>query len=495
MALEATMRVQAILSVILIFTSLGCHHHKITAVPLSQHNKGEPKGIPYYLPKPLLVISKNVRHIEESKVGLTDTVPIPNDYDDQAKYADLNSRSSFSKADSSGAGSGEEEPSEERTAKYSQPRLYDANTPNVTPSCDKLETFFTYQIIFVPDLSQKYGLRIKGGPGEIRATMNMVNGWMYTGMGPYYMKDSSTAQNILAAGIGANLAGSGVADVIDSVADLRDVATKSKYGSDMYAVCQCVERLMKQCNETARLYQNRSCDKTAEIYVYEQVLLPDGSTQWRSVASHQFGNCGDGSCFDPSGMPMPLGGGEFPALPHQVSKGTTSEHSMVNIPSEADQIFVQDLRNKQLEIIDQVVGAVVCNLKNESVQPTNATSTLSPELNLYKLQNAEFAEDIAASTLGMCRQDTPVGYRQSCGPSCYAGDGCCETCDGGYSCYDGGYSGYDDGGRFYNDDCQSCDDASEGSCSKLNLFGLFDHSPPQIVRQRVQGLPYPAPSQ
>jgi hypothetical protein len=41
----------------------------------------------------------------------------------------------------------------------------------LAPDC-----FYTYQIIFVPDLTQKYGLRVTGGAGEIRAAMNLVNG-------------------------------------------------------------------------------------------------------------------------------------------------------------------------------------------------------------------------------------------------------------------------------------------------------------------------------
>ena len=49
----------------------------------------EPNGIPYYLPKPLLVVAKNVRHIDESKVGLTESAPIPGGFDNQAAYADV----------------------------------------------------------------------------------------------------------------------------------------------------------------------------------------------------------------------------------------------------------------------------------------------------------------------------------------------------------------------------------------------------------------------
>src|SRR5262249_27795721 len=83
------------------------------------------------------------------------------------------------------------------------------------------EAFYTYHIVFVPDLTQKYGLKINGGVGEIRAAMNLVNGWQFTGVGPFYMKDSSTAQNILASGITANLAGRAVGDVVKSILDAR----------------------------------------------------------------------------------------------------------------------------------------------------------------------------------------------------------------------------------------------------------------------------------
>ena len=75
-------------------------------------------------------------------------------------------------------------------------------------------TFFTYHIDFVPDLTQKYGLKVSGGVGEFRAAMNLVNGWQFTGLGPYYMKDSSTAQDVMASGIAARLGGQAVQDVL-----------------------------------------------------------------------------------------------------------------------------------------------------------------------------------------------------------------------------------------------------------------------------------------
>src|SRR5688572_30047798 len=74
---------------IVLAISAGCHRAEITAVPLSPWNSCEPAGIPYYLPKPLLVIAKNVRHMDSAKVGLTGPAPIPNAFDNQASYADV----------------------------------------------------------------------------------------------------------------------------------------------------------------------------------------------------------------------------------------------------------------------------------------------------------------------------------------------------------------------------------------------------------------------
>ncbi len=56
---------------------MGCHHPQITAVPLSTWNRCEPEGIPFYLPKPLLIVAKNVRSVETAKTGLTAPAPSP----------------------------------------------------------------------------------------------------------------------------------------------------------------------------------------------------------------------------------------------------------------------------------------------------------------------------------------------------------------------------------------------------------------------------------
>src|SRR4051812_12659919 len=86
---------------------VGCCHPSITAVSLAPptcdgacgsflglyHHCHKPEeGIPFYLPKPLLIIAKNFRNVEDAKVGVTSPAPIPNNWDDQGKYADMNAR-------------------------------------------------------------------------------------------------------------------------------------------------------------------------------------------------------------------------------------------------------------------------------------------------------------------------------------------------------------------------------------------------------------------
>src|SRR5262245_56205231 len=76
----------------------ACARPEVTAVslnPCDGDKCGKETGIPFYLPKPLLIVSKNFRNIETPTVGLTDSVPIPVGYDDQSKYADLNARTNF----------------------------------------------------------------------------------------------------------------------------------------------------------------------------------------------------------------------------------------------------------------------------------------------------------------------------------------------------------------------------------------------------------------
>ena len=286
----------------------GCANRRthVTAVPLSKWNQCEPEGIPYYLPKPLLVVAKNVRHIDESKVGLTKSAPIPNGFDNQASFADV-------KANVTVPGRGDTGLAAANAGAAGLTSAFDQNTANDLPDITEKMTpsgrqedgiapdsFYTYQIIFVPDLSQKYGLRIQGGPGEIRAAMNLVNGWMYTGMGPYYLKNSSTAQNIMASGVGSMFAGRGVADVLNEVSDLAQIGVGEK-GEGERGAAPSPSQINKEFEELKLALQSQKktpqvmCNY-AEIYVYEPHLNEDGSTSWAMVAHHNF----DRHYFEPS---------------------------------------------------------------------------------------------------------------------------------------------------------------------------------------------------
>jgi hypothetical protein len=304
----------------LIVQSVGCQHPCITAVAMKP-NPGcphylsflydpcqEPAGIPFYLPKPLLIISKNFRNIEETKVGLTDGAPIPNYFDDQAKYADLNARTNFAGlngTEASGAATGHNqtgdpnapavEPAKSATA--APATVYSKTgapvSPGQAPSDGlKPEAFFTYHIVFVPDLTQKYGLKIRGGVGEIRAAMNLVNGWQFTGLGPYYMKDSSTAQNILSSGITANLAASGVADVVKAVASLRPSigGGGGRVQSEVPPQKFLDPERVRAVDEALRNLRPKflTIPAYAEISIYEPFLTPEGTMEWKLIAEHKY---------------------------------------------------------------------------------------------------------------------------------------------------------------------------------------------------------------
>jgi hypothetical protein len=284
----------------------GCCHPKVTAHRLLPDGGCccEESGIPFYLPKPLLIVAKNFRYVEEAKVGLTDGAPIPNGFDDQSKYADVNARTSFSVSTGGGGGGsggggakaetdagGKEGGNAAPAATASGQHIYSNNPPNVVfgsgaPSDGlKPDVFYTYQIVFVPDLSQKFGLKIKGGVGEMRAALNLVNGWQFTGLGPYYLKDSSTAQNILASGITANLAGRGLGDVIKSLTSLR----AGGGGASPEALIDAAAKLanLRQAESYAPLGPTKIADY-AEIHVLEPYLTPEGQMEWREIYSGHF---------------------------------------------------------------------------------------------------------------------------------------------------------------------------------------------------------------
>jgi hypothetical protein len=246
------------------------------------------------LPKPLLVIAKNLRHIDEAKVGLTGPVPIPGGFDNQAAYADIKANVTVPGTTGSAAAAG----NAPLSAAVAGTALPLSIQPEAMTPAGRVEdglnpdSFYTYQVVFIPDLSQKYGIRVKGGAGEMRASMNLVNGWMYTGLGPFYLKDSSTAQNIMACGVSAMYTGRGVADVVSSVGDLKDLVSEARReGGDRPAIES--EDFVRVVQELADVVSSQRLVPQqmlnfAEVFIYEPVLTQDCGTDWRLVAEHRF---------------------------------------------------------------------------------------------------------------------------------------------------------------------------------------------------------------
>lgn len=293
----------------------------ITAYPASPLNQCEAPGIPFYMPKPLLVISKNFYHVEDAKVGLTGTTTIPSGFDDQATFGSVAldgsfSRSGTSNMQSSGAATSGAGADGHPSGVTHGPTLHSTKIPTGPQSNEIINDglgphmFFTYEVVFVPDLTQKYTLEINGGPGEIRAAMNLVNGWQFTGLGPYYMKDSSTAQNIMASGVSANLGLGGVSDVINSVANLRSVAGSGATisASDVAAIATAMdearrERILDTTGVPTEAWGTRTVyhedgttetirvppkiERYAEISVYEASLEGDRMV-WLPIANQQY---------------------------------------------------------------------------------------------------------------------------------------------------------------------------------------------------------------
>lgn len=279
----------------------GCHRPSITSRPLSPWNQCEPAGvIPFYLPKPLLVVSKNFYRVEEAQVGRTDSVTIPNKFDDQSTYGDVAEQSGLTvgtKPSSPGGAATDEGTVVDDSGDDGDTDGGDTPDPTPVPQAvgppevdidDGLapNTFYTYQLVFVPDLSQKYGLKITGGPGEVRAAMNLVNGWQFTGLGPYYLKDSSTAQNILSRGIQAKLVASGASDVISSLVGVSESAQQNGgvvTNNELKALAKVAQAASFDLPEQNLPKESSLVPGYAAIHVYEPYVTPEGTMEWREI--------------------------------------------------------------------------------------------------------------------------------------------------------------------------------------------------------------------
>jgi len=290
----------------------GCFHPYITAVNLN--NQHEPEGMPYYLPKPYIIISKNIRYIPTPTVGLTQTVPIPNTFDNSGQGGGTPKNSSGGTSGASGSnstsgngkngggktnnvatveaatvpsgqnsnptntatqgtngkGNSQNNPGAASPAPMLNTQVVGPASLTVVPSTplrDGLtpQTFYTYQVIVLPDLTQKYGLRVKGGVGEMRATLNLVNGWMFTGPGPVYFKDSSTADIASANWTGLDNGLESAAKIVSTVYGIPSIGGQATPGGTGKTNLEAAEVPA----------QPSVISNYAQIWIYEGNLSPD----------------------------------------------------------------------------------------------------------------------------------------------------------------------------------------------------------------------------
>jgi len=123
----------AVLAVALVCSA--CLGPKLEA---SKIRSDEQEGMPYYLPKPYLIVSKNFDAIQSAGKAST-------------------------------------------TSK---------------PAAD--ESVYAYQIVYLPDRCNQYGLRVSRGVGTLESRIELENGWMFTGTS--LKTDSKTPETIAAIG-------------------------------------------------------------------------------------------------------------------------------------------------------------------------------------------------------------------------------------------------------------------------------------------------------
>ena len=394
----------------------------ISAVNLNPESH-EKSGIPFYLPRAYLVVTKNVRYIPTPTVGLTETAPIPNSFQNESsgsggtntdkgggstngpsasakpaagagastnKAAGVTPQgAAISDAKTGGTGNSNSAPATASSQLFGPPTI--VTVPQEAPEDGLIpETFYTYQILYLPDLTQKYGLRIHGRSGELRATENLVNGWMHTGPGPLYLGNSSTAASIAAAGTALGSVAESVGKILLPTPSLGTAAASSS----------------KTTPQGLPLPSNLS--NYAEIYVYEQVLdKMSGRIEFALVASNVFGRqyvglkqtsaasngrSNNENQSDPAlskatndvtqGLLIPSGSGSFKASNTQINgtamnitltfSGTpppmASRLTLAQLESQVTQ-NARDILNKNddLEVANQLMTIAVANEKDPAI--------------------------------------------------------------------------------------------------------------------------------
>lgn len=145
-------------SLVAIIGVAGCAS-TISVVPLSKTamEESEKSGIPYYLPRPYLLITKNFNGTKQT----TTKTKV------EKKNVDETSTTT-------------------------------TETTTSEPALKNESDSYSAQVIYLPDLKRRYGLNIDKGTGIFDSTITLVDGWKLTGIN--VKSDSKTAETISAVG-------------------------------------------------------------------------------------------------------------------------------------------------------------------------------------------------------------------------------------------------------------------------------------------------------
>ncbi len=133
-------------------------------------------GIPYYLPKPYLLVTKNVTVIQPAvPKSPKPTAAKKKDQKDDCKNININCDSA------------------------SIPKSPPAPLPKPEPAKIEKKPTYTFQVIYLPDFAEgKKHLKMSAGLGSMTATFALANGWQFGGA--TVSLDSKTNENITAIG-------------------------------------------------------------------------------------------------------------------------------------------------------------------------------------------------------------------------------------------------------------------------------------------------------
>jgi len=124
----------------------GCGS-SISVISLKDGKKEDKKAIPYYLPQPYLLITKDFSHL-----GTKTT------------KAEKTTSANTQKPAEKDSGTAKKE------------------TSSITEPVSITVNGFTYKIIYLPNLAEKYGLVYNSGSGESDLSFTLKDGWMFTGL-------------------------------------------------------------------------------------------------------------------------------------------------------------------------------------------------------------------------------------------------------------------------------------------------------------------------